>query len=641
MTIFSIILPLIAAYSLYANNSTNSTTEEQTQTLYRECARDLCGLEHLVDTPLESYERALHQAKEKNIGNSYLAEAQEIGRKLERLLPTILRKKVIQKEEISDRVVGSAFVHDLEGSYYDLIQLTSNLDAIVEKNISGKMEIDKEATLEKLGDFSKREQDWFLQAFEYMKESNPFILKAMQTLGKIRELTFHAGTGFLETEIHKLLNELYPEAGSTRDAFHKLQEEAKSLRAFYANRTPTNSTQTHAFSFLNEHLGLILESSQSFDFSPPFLKYRLLTTVLSSYIFRVIVDSELRKLTLIPLCYPISPSQEVDWQFNCFIENSSLEPQEDVSPEVISGISEWFLPQFVESYQNHLIILDNSHSRTKEETFPYNREIIRKILEIINNSNHSLKLKDDLVFQLYKTAIKEEISSKEMHAILLYVFETLNQMNLHPLFRKTQNNMELSDFNLTSSELRLQTAFDHVSFDSTKTNSFRQIITPSHYTLANEEERDGIIGHEFGHVIYRTLNKTEEFSHEKTRFQAMVRCLQNKHPRQNGKLDKRYTEEDFADTIGGLSNKYNMACGLLTQENNVYTNLTLTNQNENDTHSSPLFRTLNVHHQQHGSLPSSCHKALERSTEIGSQFFTDCFAIFNLPQSSNPNFWEN
>lgn len=153
-------------------------------------------------------------------------------------------------------------------------------------------------------------------------------------------------------------------------------------------------------------------------------------------------------------------------------------------------------------------------------------------------------------------------------------------------------------------------------------------IKVSWSVLKNMDRLKSVVTHEIGHQLFAMLRGSikKEEAHTKTSFnnvKEVLKCVSSIHKDakseeytiwdENGDYHKvpitQYTNEDFSDQLAALvdrDNKFNMACVFMDEENSDYTNLSLVNENEDDTHSSGFFRVLNIEMIRKNNLPESC-----------------------------------
>ncbi|MFT6067697.1 MAG: hypothetical protein ACJAT2_001876 [Bacteriovoracaceae bacterium] len=132
-----------------------------------------------------------------------------------------------------------------------------------------------------------------------------------------------------------------------------------------------------------------------------------------------------------------------------------------------------------------------------------------------------------------------------------------------------------------------------------------------------------ILAHELGHHVGHFMEKNR-LSHRTTvKFKRTRECLAASHTEEVGgevkmKLstnrskkvrwkENKYSEEDFADWIASKASDSNMACLFLKGEvldipNKDY----FKNADKEDTHSSAVYRLLNIELNKKGKLPASC-----------------------------------
>ena len=129
----------------------------------------------------------------------------------------------------------------------------------------------------------------------------------------------------------------------------------------------------------------------------------------------------------------------------------------------------------------------------------------------------------------------------------------------------------------------------------------------------------GIVFHEMAHGLHRFLEDSESLDeHTKTSYNDLKRCLMGTHTQMNtSNSGREYFSEDFADLIATkmLPPKTTPRfCHYLSysKRRRIYLNHNLSNQEEDDPHSSPLFRLLRAHLGSFETIPVSCQTPLRR-----------------------------
>jgi len=126
------------------------------------------------------------------------------------------------------------------------------------------------------------------------------------------------------------------------------------------------------------------------------------------------------------------------------------------------------------------------------------------------------------------------------------------------------------------------------------------------------KEGHGISNHELGHKLFHFMSY-ENFCGDKSQFTKARTCLTSLH-----EGDSKYESEDWADMISAQVDIKgpNFACYFARKLNDEdYKNLSMTNSEESDVHSSELFRLLHVNFIKTGKVPAQCLHALSARGE--------------------------
>lgn len=116
---------------------------------------------------------------------------------------------------------------------------------------------------------------------------------------------------------------------------------------------------------------------------------------------------------------------------------------------------------------------------------------------------------------------------------------------------------------------------------------------------------ESVLFHELGHAISPFFQDNSLSKESSEAYNNARSCLNTNHENGDSTL---YTEEDWADLVSALlmSEKRNVGCFLLSQENGKYSDLHLTNENAEDSHASELYRILQIQLYSKGSYPDEC-----------------------------------
>lgn len=143
--------------------------------------------------------------------------------------------------------------------------------------------------------------------------------------------------------------------------------------------------------------------------------------------------------------------------------------------------------------------------------------------------------------------------------------------------------------------------------------------------------------HEMGHLLSWMFAKKQLSNKSYRSYKKLRRCVRGRYKHLNTpgkysrffhKNDKLYTEEDTADLISYLvisDNETHYSCSLLdiTAEGTQYRNLMILNDDREDSHSSPLLRTLFEAIHKRVELSSACQEVVNQyKNEIN---FEPCF----------------
>ncbi len=144
-------------------------------------------------------------------------------------------------------------------------------------------------------------------------------------------------------------------------------------------------------------------------------------------------------------------------------------------------------------------------------------------------------------------------------------------------------------------------------------------LRTSWYVLEDLTKNAGILWHEIGHQYdyFSSLNQGSKESLENMEkinscqnYLHTTMTIQGMHP------TFQYIGEDFADLFGAYyanSDGHNLGCKLLTKDESGEYDLSLKNLDEEDNHSSALFRALHWHIVSGKKLPDSCSQLLKQN----------------------------
>lgn len=146
--------------------------------------------------------------------------------------------------------------------------------------------------------------------------------------------------------------------------------------------------------------------------------------------------------------------------------------------------------------------------------------------------------------------------------------------------------------------------------------------------IRHGSKAEGISYHEMGHLLYWVLNGKEISKETKNWYNSSRICLIENHNEIPKEVRDQgmgglflsslgppwiYDSEDFADLISSIAveNEENFACSLVRQvDPTLYTDMSMKNENESDSHSSNFFRMLHLSHLKKGSVPGVCQRAM-------------------------------
>tara|TARA_B100001248_G_scaffold262641_1_gene260319 strand:+ start:1150 stop:3051 length:1902 start_codon:yes stop_codon:yes gene_type:complete len=166
--------------------------------------------------------------------------------------------------------------------------------------------------------------------------------------------------------------------------------------------------------------------------------------------------------------------------------------------------------------------------------------------------------------------------------------------------------------------------------DSALGKSSRFLIGPM--TIRFPQEARGIIFHEMGHLLNYHFEHGKVSETTKKKVNKVNACLKNNHSylseQEKSSLTTKdgflYQSEDFADLIAAKTTQLNTSCYARKHiETNGYEKLDLRNHDEEDTHSSKIYRLLHMQYLQQGEIPEVCDLALEQRGQKAA--FKDCW----------------
>ncbi len=150
-------------------------------------------------------------------------------------------------------------------------------------------------------------------------------------------------------------------------------------------------------------------------------------------------------------------------------------------------------------------------------------------------------------------------------------------------------------------------------------------------TLKNLSAYKGVISHEMGHQLYAMIrgSSEKEDRHSKKSFnnlKEVLNCVADLHGKKDTTyesvdesggpvqlIESLYTSEDFADQFSAFVERgetINMGCLFILEKENLYSDLSLINNIDQDPHSSGAYRVINIEAVKSKILPQSCSEAL-------------------------------
>ena len=147
-------------------------------------------------------------------------------------------------------------------------------------------------------------------------------------------------------------------------------------------------------------------------------------------------------------------------------------------------------------------------------------------------------------------------------------------------------------------------------------------IQASWNTIKSKRFGKGVLAHELGHAISPYFKDQSLSKHSSDKYKSIRSCLNYNHGEEGQALeacahgDGHYTEEDWADLVSSTidTEKNNVGCFLVSQNNNTYTELYL--DKSEGPHSPSFYRALNVFLMQNDSYPAACEKLIAQESLI-------------------------
>lgn len=262
------------------------------------------------------------------------------------------------------------------------------------------------------------------------------------------------------------------------------------------------------------------------------------------------------------------------------------------------------------------------------------KELARYFEEINISLKNGSKNEDAFIEEIHKAyneSAGEEEEEEDQKSLILKLFTKTDESGeTDPMGGTTYCNSLFAtiwDAFGTKDEVSLEDGSD---VDVTKNNLFLSKFSCVHVTAGSQ-----VLAHELGHAMsYAFMEK--RLSEQSLKGFLNLRACATSHYKRPSNLstdpglsfpgDKFRTEEDTADLISYLAyaDAGLMECSLLDRNKagTSYTDLSVKNSMEGDSHSSAMFRVLQEAVHKKKELPASCKKVIDENKDLG---FNVCF----------------
>lgn len=283
---------------------------------------------------------------------------------------------------------------------------------------------------------------------------------------------------------------------------------------------------------------------------------------------------------------------------------------------------------------------------------PNSKEILKlkEYIKLIKDKAVSFTKKN--VSHSFATIVKDKISTIQFDLPL----------NKESLFNRIESRVHRYN-NITQEQLSFITLLDSQRPDKESTYPFNKItnliadyknykplydysvsteivelpsVKVSWATLKYFNKLKDVVAHEIGHILFHLIRGgvKRESRHTKEGFEnlkTILSCISSVNPQSNEEVEHtiwdengdyyhfpihKYAEEDFADQFAAYTNNEssNYACTFLEEHEQKYIDLSFINSDDQESHSAPLLRLLNIQQYKNQDIDSSCERSIESET---------------------------
>ncbi|HXH74992.1 MAG TPA: hypothetical protein VNJ08_08505 [Bacteriovoracaceae bacterium] len=251
---------------------------------------------------------------------------------------------------------------------------------------------------------------------------------------------------------------------------------------------------------------------------------------------------------------------------------------------------------------------------------PSKKDIVASVEDIVFQPPFSAEKLQEIIFENLNNKIK--IKQKESTFInvtnMVRFVPFFTYLTMHPEFSEDkEEELKEGEVAAPGEVLELCQQLEQAPFSDATMTAFGNISISFTLAQGSETYQKGVIYHELAHNLERMFDESEGLStSSKESYGKAKTCLMGIHTYQSKEPTEKYYSEDFADFIAMKMLPPNTAspdCEYLSHsdETKQYTESTLKNSSEHDSHSSLLFRTLRASVDNSGTIPTSCSEALK------------------------------